>query len=48
MVDEPAGSRRRPPAAPLAMVFFAESYADQSERDYQALVDGRVKAETSL
>jgi uncharacterized protein (DUF2252 family) len=35
-----------------AMASFAESYADQNERDYQALVDavdsGRVKAETGL
>jgi uncharacterized protein (DUF2252 family) len=35
-----------------AMASFAESYADQNERDYQSLVDavdsGRVKAETGL
>jgi uncharacterized protein (DUF2252 family) len=35
-----------------AMASFAESYADQNERDYQALVDavdsGRVTAETGL
>ena len=35
-----------------AMVPFAEAYADQNERDYEALVDaagtGRVKAETGL
>ena len=35
-----------------ALVLFAESYADQNERDYGALIDaiasGRIKAETGL
>jgi len=35
-----------------ALVTFAEAYADQNERDYEALVEaarsGRVKAETGL
>jgi hypothetical protein len=35
-----------------ALVAFAEAYADQNERDYEALVEaarsGRVKAETGL
>ena len=35
-----------------ALALFAESYADQNERDYEALTkavsDGRIKAETGV
>jgi hypothetical protein len=52
MVEKPAGSRRSRAAGLLATAFFAESGADQNERDCQVLIDaggsGRVKAEKGL